>query len=135
MAQRQRPHLLRQIDRVAAHDRAERAAAAAKQIGPRRAVAGPAGALLPVYLLAGARDIGAVLHRMGAGLTLGELPVDAAVNQIGARLKPKDIVRERDRAGFVTVERGDFQLHLTPPAARPPLVPSPRSPPGPAPPL
>src|SRR5208282_4508491 len=49
--ERQRPDLLRQADGMAARLRAERAAAAAEQIDAGGAVAGGAGALLPVHLL------------------------------------------------------------------------------------
>ena len=45
--------------------RTERTAAAAEQIDAGGAVTGAAGALLPVHLLAGAADLGAVLDRRG----------------------------------------------------------------------
>ena len=135
--QRERPDLLRQADLVAARMRAERAAAAAEQVDARRAVTGGAGALLPVHLLAGAVDVGPVLHFMRAGAALGQLPDDAAVDQIGARFEAENGVGQCDRAAFLAVEGGDLQLHVTfpfsvpavswrarawlPPSALPPL--------------
>src|SRR5262249_27037059 len=111
----ERADLLRQIDRVAAHHRTERTAATAKQVDARRAVAGTASTLLAVHLLAGAPDVGAVLHGMGAGAALGQLPHDAALDQIGTRLKAEDGVVQRDRSGRLAVERGDLELHHAPP--------------------
>src|ERR1700750_809121 len=60
-----------------------------------------AGALLLVHLLAGAPDIGAALRLVGAGLTLGELPVDAALDDILARLETKNGVGKLNRASFL----------------------------------
>ncbi len=114
MAQRQRADLLRQADFVAASMRTERTAAAAEQIDARRTVAGRTGALLPVHLLAGAVHVGAILHLMGAAPTLGELPHHAAMNEISARLEPEYGVGQRDRAGFLAVEGGDFEFHYAP---------------------
>ena len=113
MLERQRADLFRQADLVAAGLRAERAAAAAEQVDPRRAVTRRAGALLPVHLLAGAVDVGAVLHLVRAGLALGQLPHHAAMNEVGARLEPEDGVGHRDRTGFLAVERRDLQFHVT----------------------
>jgi hypothetical protein len=74
-----------------------------------------AGALLPVHLLAGAVDLGAVLHLVGAALAFGELPHHAALNDVGARLEPENGIGHRNRAGFLAVEGGDFELHVTRP--------------------
>src|ERR1700735_2552680 len=52
---------------------------------PSLALAGAAGALLLVHLLAGTPDLGAPLHLMSAGAALGELPHDAALDEILAR--------------------------------------------------
>ena len=79
---------------------------------------GAAGALLRVHLLAGAPDLGAVLGLVGAALALGELPVDAALDDVGARLEAEDRIRQRDRAGFLAVEGGDLQFHVTRPPSR-----------------
>ena len=99
---------------MAARMRAERTAAASEQIDARGAVAGAAGALLAVHFLAGAMDVGAVLDRVRAGLPLGQLPNDAAMNDVGARLEPENGIGHRDRAGLLAVEGGDFQFHITP---------------------
>src|SRR5205807_8982484 len=101
MAQRQRPHLLRQLDRMVARMRTERASAAAEQVGALRAMTRAARALLRAGRLAGAGDVRAVLDRMRAGAALGELPDDAALDQVLARLKAKDVLVERDRTGFL----------------------------------
>ena len=73
-------------------DRAERTAAAAEQLARARAVTGAAGALLLVHLLAGAPDLGAVLDLVRAGAALGELPDDAALDEVGARLEAEDVL-------------------------------------------
>src|ERR1700733_9106770 len=101
MAKRQRANLLRQGKGVRTHHRAERTAAAAELRNPSRAVTCTAGALLLVHLLAGAPDIGAALGLVGAGLTLGELPVDAALNDILARLQAENRIRKLNRASFL----------------------------------
>src|SRR6059058_4785182 len=107
MLERQRAHLLRQVGRVRANHRTECTAAAAELRHAGRAVTRTAGALLLVHLLAGAPDVGATLGLVGAGLPLGELPVDAALDQILARLKTENLVRELDRAGVLAFKRGD----------------------------
>src|SRR3982074_2981134 len=106
MAKRQRTNLLRQRKGVRAHHRAERPAAAAELRHPGRAVTRAAGALLLVHLLAGAPDIGAALGLAGAGLALGELPVDAALDQILARLQTENGVGKLNRAGRLAFKRG-----------------------------
>src|SRR5471032_331208 len=104
MAQRQRANLLRQRECVAAHHRTERAAAAAELRHAGRAVTRTAGALLLVHLLAGAPDIGAPLRLVGAGLALGELPVDAALDDVLARLETENGVRQLHRAGVLALK-------------------------------
>ena len=74
---------------------------------------GAAGALLLVHLLAGTPDVGTPLHRMGAGAALGELPDDAALDEILARLQSEDVVGQADRTLGLAVERRDFQFHVT----------------------
>src|SRR6185503_13650762 len=96
--------------------RTERTAAAAEQVGAHRAMAGAAGALLRMHLLAGAVDVGAVLHRMGAGAALGELPHDAALDQVGTRLEAEYVLVERNRSGFLAVEGCDLEVHHAPPS-------------------
>src|SRR3954451_9539780 len=101
MAKRQRSNLLRQIGSVGTHHRTERTAAAAELRHPGRAVTRTAGALLLVHLLAGAPDIGATLRLVGAGLTLGELPVDAALDDILARLEAENRIGKLNRTSFL----------------------------------
>src|SRR5438094_100014 len=83
--------LLGQADLMAAHERAERTAAAAEQVDAGGAVTGVAGALLRVHFLTGTPDLGAVLDFVGAGAALGELPDDATLNDVVARLEPEDV--------------------------------------------
>src|SRR5882757_9270945 len=88
---------------------------------PSLALADRAGALLPIHLLAGAVDLGAVLDIVGASLTLGQLPHHAALQDVGARLEAEDVIRHGDAASRLTLERRDLQFHLT----RPPSLPQP----------
>src|SRR5579872_6249614 len=118
MLERERAHLLRQIDRMAAHQRTEHPAAAAELRHALRTVACLAGALLRVHLLAGAVDLAAALGLVGAALALGELPVDATLHDVGARLEAEDCIGQIDRARSLALERGDFQFHLTRPPSR-----------------
>ena len=104
MAQRQGANLLGQIMGMAAHDGAECASTTTELGDARRTVTGAAGALLLVHLLAGARDVRAVLHRVRASATLGKLIADHARNEILARLKAEDVVLELDRTGRRSVE-------------------------------
>src|SRR4030095_5965902 len=72
--------------------------------------------------LAGAPDIGAALGLVRAGLTLVELPLYAARDDVLARLQTENLVRKLDRAGRLPFQRCDFQFHLTRPPARPALM-------------
>src|SRR5262245_64138513 len=81
---------------------------------PRRA-----SALLPVQLLAGSIDLGAILDVMSAALTFGQLPADTALQDIGTRLETEYRVRQVDRPRSCTIERADLDLHLSHPSARP----------------
>src|ERR1700678_3026164 len=114
---------------MAAHHRAERAAAAAEQVGALGAVAGAASALLLVHLLTGAPELGAPLDLGGAGATFGELPYDAALDEILARLQPENRVGQVDRALGLAVEGRDLEFHGHAPwtgaASAPDGVPSP----------
>src|SRR4030088_1422046 len=111
MLERKRPHLLRQIDGMAARLRPERLAAASEQIRPTAAVARAARALLAVELGAGIIDLGAALHRDGAAAPLGELVAHHAMQDVGARLEPEHMVGERDRSRLLGVESGYVGLH------------------------
>ena len=123
--ERQRAHLLRQTDRMAARRRPERTAAAAEQVDLGWTVTGRAGALLPIHLLAGAVDLGAVLDVMGAALALGELP--DARSGAGCPLRgsrPKIASESSTEPAVVAVERHDLQFHVTrPPALVPGALP------------
>src|SRR5439155_4554605 len=113
MLKRERAHLLRQIDGVAARGWSERTAATAEEVHLRRAVAGGAGALLLVHLLAGAVDLGAVLDVVGAALALGKLPDDAALQNVGARHEAEDRVQKLDRTRCLAVKRHNLEFHVT----------------------
>src|SRR3981189_3034273 len=115
MAQSERTNLLRQRERMRPHDRTEGTATAAELRHAGRTVTSTAGALLLVHLLAGAPDVRTALRLVGAGLTLGELPVDAALDDVLARLETENGVGKLDRAGFLALKGGDFQFHLTRP--------------------
>src|SRR5262249_30926739 len=98
---------------MAAWGWAEGAAAAAEEIDPGGAVTRRAGALLPVHLLAGAVDFGAVLDVVRAALALGELPAHAAMQNVRSRLEAEDRIRQIDRTRRLAVERHDLELHVT----------------------
>src|SRR5580692_8254023 len=115
MAKRQRANLLRQGKGVRTHHRAERTAAAAELRHPSRAVTRAAGALLLVHLLSGAPDIGAALDLVGPGLTLVELPLHAALDDVLARLEAENLVGKLHRACRLAFKGCDFQFHLTRP--------------------
>src|SRR5690242_6925255 len=67
--------------------------------------------------LAGTRDLRPVLHFVRPALSFGQLPNDAAVNDVGAWLKTKNSVRHGNRACFFAVEGTDLELHVTPPSS------------------
>src|ERR1700750_572922 len=104
---------------MAAHDRAEGASAAAELRHARRAVTSTAGALLRVHLLARTPDLAAILGLVRAALTLGELPVDAALNDVDARLEAENRIRQAGRTSLSAFERGDLQFHITHPPSQP----------------
>src|ERR1700733_13151874 len=112
---------------MAAGMRPERTTTTSEQIDARRAVASATGALLIVHFLAGPVDIGPVLHFVGAALALGQLPHHAAMNDVGTRLEPENLIGHRDRTGTLAVEARDFQFHVThsPRLGRPQPEPSP----------
>src|SRR6201987_5258970 len=104
MLERKRANLLRQVGGVRTHHRTEGTATAAELRHAGRAVAGTAGALLLVHLLAGAPDIGAALRLVGAGLALVELPLHAAGDDVLTRLQTEDLVRELNGASSFAFE-------------------------------
>ena len=109
--QRERPHLLRQIEGMTAHDRTERLAAAAELRRRLVAVARAAGALLAVHLLRRRLDLAARLRLVRARLALGELPAHHAVQDVGARLEAEDGVGQRHRPRRFAGKRRDFEFH------------------------
>src|SRR6185437_9656922 len=111
-------HLLRQVGGMGADHRAKGSAAAAELRHAGRAMASATRTLLLVHLLAGAPDLGAALGLVRAGLTLVELPLHAARNDVGSRLETKDLVRELNRARGFTFEGGDLQFHVTRPPSQ-----------------
>src|SRR5262249_6098944 len=97
------------------------AAAAAELRDARGAVAGATGAFLRIHFLAGSPDFRAALGLVRAALALGELPVDAALDDVGPRLKAEDRIRQLDGSGFLAFEGGDLHFHITrPPSQEPP---------------
>src|SRR6187397_1733645 len=128
MLEREGANFLRQIDGVAANQRTESAAAATELRDARGAVAGATGALLRIHFLAGSPDFSTTLGLVRAALTLGELPVDAALDDIGPRLKAEDRIRQLDRSGFLPFEGGDLHFHITRPPSQeqPPRAQEPR---------
>src|ERR1700756_574136 len=109
MLERKRANLLRQVGGVRTHHRTEAPATAAELRHAAGAVTGAAGALLLVHLLAGAPDLGAALGLVGTGLTLVELPLHAALDDILARLQTEDAFGELDRTGRLALKGCDFQ--------------------------
>src|SRR6202020_1540238 len=114
MAKRERADLLGQTGRMRTHHGTEGTATAAELRHAGRAVTGATGALLLVHLLAGAPDLGAALGLVGAGLTLVELPLHAALNDVLARLEAEDAVGKLDRTGRFALKRCYFQFHHAP---------------------
>ncbi len=96
MTQSQGAHLLRQVMRMAAHDRTMSLATAAELRRTRRMVTGATGTLLLVHLGAGAVDLGAALGLVRALLLLGELPAHHALQDVLARLETENLIGELD---------------------------------------
>ena len=110
--QRQRAHLLGQVVRVAAHHRAEGAAAAAEL---RHAAPSRDGRRRCPSACTSSCRCGAISARserlVRAGPALGELPAHHAGDDVGARLEAENRVVELDRAGGGAVERRHVDLH------------------------
>src|SRR5581483_4378501 len=123
--ERERADLLRQVMGMAAHDRAEGLAAAAELRRRLGAVAGAAGALLLVPLGRGQRDFAARLRLVRACLALRQLVADHALQDVGARLQPEDIVGQADRAALFAVEAGYLAVHHSAPFASAGCAPAP----------
>src|SRR5690606_8679605 len=101
--ERQGPHLLRQVDGVAARRGPEGPAAAAELRRLAVAVAGTARTLLLHELLARARAFRAVLDVGRAGHRLELLVAHPAVQDVLAHLEAEDLVLEGDRAAGLAV--------------------------------
>src|SRR6185312_15162008 len=114
-------HLLRQVGGMGADHWAKGSAAAAELRHAGRAMASATRTLLLVHLLAGAPDLGAALGLVRAGLALVELPLDAAGNDVLARLETKDLVRQLNRARSFAFEGRYLQFHVTRPPSQSPL--------------
>ena len=116
MAQGQGPDLLVQAELVRADHRAVRLGAADELGRPARTVTGAAGALLAVHLLAGARDFVADLDLVRAGPALGQLPGDAALQDVAADLvDAEDGVGEINGAALGAAQRDDVDFHCSSP--------------------
>src|SRR6185437_6170977 len=99
---------------------------AAKLRRAQRALARLAGALLLEGLLGRAGDVRDALGLVRTGAALGELPVDDARQNVGARRQAEDAVGELDGADFLGFEIMDLDLHrsrLPPDRLRRPVPP------------
>src|SRR5436190_6169137 len=76
------------------------------------AVAGGSPALLAAELLARAIDVAALTRGARRSAAVDQLPGDDAMEDVGARLDPKDIVLELDVAASLGVEGPYLDLHL-----------------------
>jgi hypothetical protein len=76
-------------------------------------VACAAAALLIAKLVRGAVDFPARLGLMRALLALVQLPLDDAVNDVGAWLKTKNVVRKLDRTGLARFNICYFGFHVS----------------------
>src|SRR5207302_2931088 len=105
------PHLLLQVEAVAAHDRTENHRTTAKLRRAQAALAGAPGALLLVRLLGRAADVADAFGLVGAGAALGELPVDDAGEDVAAHRQAEHCLGQLDIADFLIIEIADGQLH------------------------
>src|SRR3546814_740367 len=96
---------------MVAHPRTMNDAAAAELHDTPRAVPRAAGALLAVHLAAGAVDLAALLHLVGAGAPLGELPVDDTRQNVDAQRQTEHLFGEVDLADLRVLEVLDREFH------------------------
>src|SRR5262249_13402258 len=89
-------------------------AAATKLGNARRAVTSAARSLLRIHFLAGAPDFTAALGLVGATLALGELPVDATLDEVGTRFKAEDRIRQSGLSRILAIEGDDLEFHYSP---------------------
>ncbi len=111
MPQRQGAHLLRQVDGVASDDGTEGFSTADENARTARAVAGIAGALLLINFLLGAIDFRAALGLVVARLPFRQLPLHHAVQDIGARLQPENVIGQIDGSSFFRFECLNVGFH------------------------
>ena len=80
---------------------------------------GAAGALLPVHLRRCRGDLGTILVASRAGAALGQLVAHHALQDVGARLEPENIVRQIDVPAFLasSVVTSAFITRCSPPCA------------------
>lgn len=103
---------LGEVEGVATDDRTVGPGAADELGRPARAVTGAASALLLVHLLRGPGDFVPDLDLVVARAALGELPGDAALQDVGADLfDAEDVVGELDRAALPAVQLDDVEFH------------------------
>src|SRR4029078_8428741 len=111
MTQAERAHLLRQFRLMATRARPKGLAAANEDAGAARTVTGAARALLVSVFLAGAVDLAAGLGLMRSRLALIELPLDDAMQNIGARLESEDVLGEIDGTRLLGLDGLDVGFH------------------------
>src|SRR5262249_5067268 len=99
---------------MAAHNRTESATTATELRYAGRAVTGAASALLRIHLLTGPPDFGAALRLVCPALALRELPVDATLDEVGARLQSEDRIGQRGLARILSIESDDLEFHHSP---------------------
>jgi hypothetical protein len=90
MLERERANFLRQVNRMATHQRSKSTTTAPELRHARGAMACATGPLLRVHLLAGPPDFAAVFGLVGAALTFRQLPIHAALDDVGPRLESED---------------------------------------------
>src|SRR3712207_1610244 len=109
--QAEAPDLLVEAVAVVAHHRAVHDAAGAELRRPQGALPRVAGALLPVRLLGRAGHLAHAFDLVGPGAALGELPMDDAGHDVGARLGAEQRVWQFDVARGRVRQRYDWNLH------------------------
>src|SRR5262245_19280925 len=131
MPQRERAHLLWQLDGMAARLGSEHLAPTAPLRHRFVTMPGAAGPLLLVHLFARNRHFGAILDMMGTGHALQKLVAHHAVDQVRARLQPEDGIIEFNLAGARRIKGRDCGFHdccsacCAPAGAAAPAPPSP----------
>src|SRR5690606_13671680 len=112
--QSERTDFLREVKSMAANNRAKGLAATAELRRLTIAMTSAAGALLLHKLLTRESNLGATFGLVCTGLTLGELPCDHAVQNVGARLKSEHFVCEINGTSRLRIKRLNVDLHHAP---------------------